>query len=161
MWACASARMVKLSLKRRRSTALLERVLGWQAGGLRNGRGTARRRRRHVRLGGRRILILALLLKLQLLLLPRGQSLLLSRPIVGIADRAAHGALLLRLGLERLPDHVRLSFFAGRECAEHRFSAGPVDPHPADSWRSDEGSLLLVLERAQRPLLPDRCRDPA
>src|SRR5947208_16311949 len=100
MWACASARMIKLSLKGRRSTALLERVLSWQAGGGRNGRRTGRWRRARARLGGRRIPILALLLKLQLLLLPRRQSLLLGGLVVRVADRAAHGALFLRLRLE-------------------------------------------------------------
>src|SRR3954453_6836464 len=73
IWACASARMVRLSSNGGYCAALLERVLGWHAsGGLRDGRSGNHRLR-----GGRRVpglaLLLLLLLLLKLLLLPRGK----------------------------------------------------------------------------------------
>src|SRR6185503_8667958 len=132
---------------------LLERVRGWQAsrrcrncGGLRFITAAV----------GRLGLLLQLLLPLQLLLLPRLDRLLLLSLVVRIAERALEALLLLRLRLEGLPDDVGLGFFAGREHAEYGLAAIPVDADPSNPWRGDERHLRLVLERDQRPILPDR-----
>src|SRR5207248_7580576 len=85
--------------------ALLERVLGWQASGGLHDRRTCHNRLGPGLRGSRRVPALALLLKLQLLLLPGGQRLLLRCGIIGIADRAASRPLLFSLGLVRFPDH--------------------------------------------------------
>ena len=110
---------------------------------------------------GRLGLLLQLLLPLQLLLLPRLDCLLLLSFVVRIAERALEALLLLRLRLERLPDDVGLRLFGGREHAEDGLAAIPVDADPSDSGRRDERHLRLVLERDQRPLLPDRGRNPS
>src|SRR5215218_5517617 len=136
-------------------TALLERVLRWQAG-----RGLRLRRRRRLRSssrampgGGRPPLDLLNLLQ------PLLKRLLVVFLVVGIARRAVVAAPRLGLRLERFPYHRRLRVLLGREHAEYGLAARPVDPNPADSGRRDKRDLRLVLERGLRPLLEDRRGD--
>ena len=74
-------------------------------------------------------------------------------------DRRKHAAARSAAGT--LPRSPRTSGRLASGSPDRRAAGGPVDADPADSRRSDERHLGLILERRLRPVLEDRRGDAA